>query len=146
MVTHELRGEGQILREPVIVDSSLHRAFTALYTVYVATAILAAFTLPPSLASVGGPELTRFWMLGLGITSAASLWFSLSEKRERREMMSTILLCACLAIYSAALLIYGFAEWDMNRLVIGTFTLSFLPLPLWRVLWFFRKYRTVRRG
>jgi len=134
------------MREPVLVDSSLHRAFSALYAVYVATGILAAFTLPPSLESVGGPELTRFWILGLAVTSATSLWFSLNEKRERREMISTILLLACLAIYSSALLIYGFAEWDLNRLMIGTFTLSFLVLPLWRVQWFFRKYRQVHRG
>ena len=134
------------MREPVLVDSSLHRAFSALYAVYVVTGILAAFTLPPSLESVGGPELTRFWILGLAVTSATSLFFSLNEKRERREMISTILLLACLAIYSAAILIYGFGAWDLNRLMIGTFTLSFLVLPLWRVQWFFRKYRTVPRG
>jgi hypothetical protein len=134
------------MREPVLVDSSLHRAFTALYGVYVATGILAAFTLPPSLESVGGPELTRMWIVGLAITSATSLWFSLNEKRERKEMISTTLLIGCLAIYSAAILIYGFAAWDLNRLVVGTFTLSFLVLPLWRVQWFYRKYRTVRRG
>jgi len=145
-VTPQSRGDGQKLREPVIVDSTLHRAFSTLYGVYVATGAVAAFTLPPSLESVGGPELTRFWILGLAVTAATSLFFSLNEKRERKEMVSTILLLACLAIYSCALLIYGFAEWDINRLVVGTFTISFLVLPTWRVLWFYRKYRQVRRG
>jgi hypothetical protein len=144
--TRELRGDGQKLREPVIVDSTLHRAFTTLYAVYVVAGGLAAFTLPPSLESVGGPELTRFWILGLAVTSLCSFLFSLSEKCERREMISTILLLACLAIYSSALLIYGFGQWDLNRIVVGTFTLSFLILPSWRVQWFYRKYRTVPRG
>jgi hypothetical protein len=144
--TRQPRGDGQKLREPVIVDSTLHRAFTALYAVYVAVGVLAAFTLPPSLESVGGPQLTRVWIVGLAVTSLCSLIFSLSEKCERREMISSILLLACLAIYSSALLINGFAQWDINRLVIGTFTLSFLVLPLWRVQWFYRKYRTVTRG
>lgn len=134
------------MREPVVVDSTLHRAFTALYAIYVVTGILAAFSLPPSLETVGGTELTRFWILGLGVTSALSLWFSLNEKHERRELLTAILLVACLAIYSVAVLVNGFSTWNLDRLMVGTFSLSFLILPLWRVQWFFRKYRKVTRG
>jgi uncharacterized membrane protein YqjE len=133
------------MREPVLVDSSLHRAFSALYAIYVAAAILASFALPPSVETVGGQDLTRFWIVALGIISTTSFVFSLSEKRERKEMISTALLVACLAIYPVALLINGAAIWDLNRLVIGVFTVSFLPLAVWRVLWFFRKYRKAAR-
>ena len=135
------------MREPVLVDSSLHRAFSALYAIYVAVGILASFALPPSVETVGGADLTRFWIVALGVISTTSFIFSLSEKRERKEMVSTGLLAACLAIYPVALLINGVASWDLNRLVIGVFTVAFLPLPLWRVQWFFRKYRKAgRRG
>lgn len=132
------------MREPVVVDSSIHRAFTVLYGVYVITGILASFSLPPSVQAVGGTDLTKFWILGLAVTAASSLIFSLCESRERKEMISTALLSGFLAIYSGALLIYGFANGDLDRVVVGVFASSFLVFPLWRVMWFYRKYRTAQ--
>lgn len=136
--------DGALVREPVIVDSSIHRAFTVLYGVYVITGALASFSLPPSVQAVGGTDLTRFWILGLAVTAATSLVFSLRESRERKEMISTGLLCGFLAIYSAALLINGIGAGNLDRVVIGTFASSFLVLPMWRVMWFYRKYRKVQ--
>lgn len=132
------------MREPVLVDSSLHRAFTVTYGIYIAAATIAAFSFPPSLEAVGGTDITRFWLLGLGVTSAFSLLFSLKESRQRKEMISTLLLIAFLTGYSIALLWNSAAKSNLDLLMIGVFTLSFLPAPAWRVQFFYRKYRKPR--
>ena len=132
------------MREPVVVDNTLHKAFTVTYAIYIATAIIAAFSFPPSLEAVGGVDITRIWFLGLGGTSLFSLVFSLQEKHQRKEMVSTGLLLAFLAAYPIALGINAGAKWNADLLMVATFTLSFIPLPAWRVLFFFKKYRKPR--
>jgi len=132
------------MREPVLVDSSLHRAFTITYGIYVAAAIVAGFSFPPSLEAVGGTDITRFWLLGLGITSTFSLFFSLSETRQRKETVSTLLLVGFLAGYSTALLWNSGVKGNLDLLMVGVFTLSFVVFPVWRVQFFYRKFRKPR--
>ena len=130
--------------EPVVVDNSLHRAFTITYAIYIATAIIAAFSFPPSLEAVGGVDITRFWLIGLGVTSAFSLVFSLSEARQRAEMISTGLLLAFLIVYSSALGINAGTQRNLDLLMVAVFTTSFIVAPAWRVQFFYRKYRKPR--
>jgi hypothetical protein len=132
------------MHEKVIVDASIHRAFTVTYAIYLTTACIASFSLPPSLQAVGGEDLTALWLLGLGATAAFSLFFSLQESRQRREMISTSLQLAFLISYSVALLWNGVSNWNVDLIMVGVFTTSFSVMPMWRVLFFFRKYRKPR--
>jgi len=132
------------MREPVLVDNTLHQAFTVTYAIYILTAIIAAFSFPPSIEAVGGVDITRIWFMGLGLTSAFSLVFSLSESRQRREMISTSLLLAFLVAYPLALIVNGANKLNLDLIMVAVFTLSFLPFMAWRVLFFFRKYRKPR--
>lgn len=132
------------MKDPVIVDSSLHKAFTILYSIYILTAIVASFALPPSLEAVGGADLTKFWIVGLGVASVFSFVFSRNRKHERREMLSTCILVGALVVYSAAFLYYGVTQMDLDRITLAVFTSSFAVLPGWRVLFFYKKYRKPR--
>lgn len=132
------------MREPVLVDSSLHHAFTELYAIYVATGIVAAFSLPPSLEIVGGRGLTYLWIFGMAVIAATSLVWSLREQWQRREMICTSLLLMFLFVYVLAVLIAGFATGSLDRILVGVFSTSYLVFPAWRVTFFFRKLRKPR--
>lgn len=130
--------------DPVVVNSTLHRAFTTTYAVYILTAILAAFALPPSLEAIAGTAVAQFWFFGLGVTALFSLVFSLKETWQRKEMISTSLLVAFLVCYSGAILWNGIKNELPDLLVVGMFTLSFSVMPSWRVFFFFTKFRNPR--
>lgn len=132
--------------EPVLVDTSLHRAFSTLYAIYVATGVVAAGALPPSLEAVGGRELSLFWILGMAAASLFAFWFSLDERWERREMVAAFLVLGLVFTYALAVLINTFwgSEFSVDRLLVGVFSLSYSVFPAWRVQFFFRKYRRPR--
>ena len=132
--------------KPVIVDTSLHLAFTVTYAIYVVTGILAAFALPPSLEAVGGREVTVFWILGLGVTSAFALLWSLRERWQRREMITGSLLLTFLLTYPLSVLIHGAAKGNLDWVVLSFLTLALSPLVGWRVIFFFRKFRKPKNG
>jgi hypothetical protein len=132
------------VNDPVLVDTTLHRAFTITYAIYVLTGFVAVFALPPSLEAVGGRELTAFWILGMAVTSVFSLVFSLRERWQRREMISTTALFGFLLIYALAVLINAFADWNIDRLLVGVFSMSYSVFPGWQVQFLFRKFRKPR--
>ena len=135
-----------LTRKPVVVDTTLHLAFTVGYAILVITGILAAFALPPSLEIVGGREVTVLWIIGLGVTSALSLAFSLKEKWQRREMVSTSLLLCLLVIYPLAVLISAINAGNQDRVVLASLTLFLSVFPAWRVQYIYRKYRKPKNG
>lgn len=131
----------------MLVDATLHRAFTALYAIYVATGVVAAFSLPPSLEAVGGRELTLLWILGMALTSLFAFWFSFNEAWERREMVAAGLVLGFVFSYALAVLwnaLWGTGGFNLDRLLVGVFALSYSVFPLWRAQFFFRKYRRAR--
>ena len=119
----------------LIVDTTLHTAFTALYGIFVLTGIIAIFAFPHPLVAA------LFWVLGLGVVSALSLVFSLRERWGRREMISTSILSALLVIYSASVLIWGLQSGHLSGLLVGVFSLSYAVFPLWRVRYLFKRYQ-----
>ena len=125
----------------LIVDTTLHTAFTALYGIFVLTGIIAIFAFPHPLVAVTSREAALFWVLGLGVVSALSLVFSLRERWGRREMISTSILSALLVIYSASVLIWGLQSGHLSGLLVGGFSLSYAVFPLWRVRYLFKRYQ-----
>lgn len=128
--------------KPVIVDDSLTRAFTVKYTIYFLAGVAAAFAVPPSISEVTSRAYVVFWVLGLAATAGASAVFSLKDKWQRREMISTGLLLCFLASYTIALVATMFgSENPGTRLVLAVFTTSFLVFPFWRARYLYRRLR-----
>lgn len=132
---------------PVLVDSSIHTAFTIKYVIYALFGALAALFGSETLEAVAGEPVARVigsLICGLSIAAAIASHFSLNDPVwEKVELYATIATVSFIGTYCA------FATWlvvvmgDDSRIPLAMIAAALIVFPMWRVIQIIKKLRRI---
>lgn len=130
--------------QPILVDTSLNKAFAVKYAVYALFGLSGVVTHIPSLAFIVG-EVAATVLAGIvavsGALASVAAWNSIKlGKWVKRELYATIVLVVFVAVYDIAL-IYLAVIGEGNRINLAIIAAALLVMPFWRIRYILKSTR-----